>query len=225
MCCVSSGRAQRPGKAETSPIANRDAKKPLHNFKDHGNLRRNRSPGKLENPEQDRFPPRNRQRRSPAGRAGNAVRHPSAGPPARGGAGRDRTDDLKLAKLPLSQLSYGPLICLPPSAGGPPRKSRPRARAAKMVGPGRLELPTSRLSGVRSNQLSYGPESDRRNAGSRLLFGKGCGDGGRERLRSRLTFMRRSGNGPKDPSGISLKGGDPAAGSPTATLLRLHPSR
>ena len=27
-----------------------------------------------------------------------------------GGAGRDRTDDLKLAKLPLSQLSYGPFI-------------------------------------------------------------------------------------------------------------------
>ena len=26
-----------------------------------------------------------------------------------------------------------------------------------MVGPGRLELPTSRLSGVRSNHLSYGP--------------------------------------------------------------------
>lgn len=26
-----------------------------------------------------------------------------------------------------------------------------------VVGPGRLELPTSRLSGVRSNQLSYGP--------------------------------------------------------------------
>ena len=26
-----------------------------------------------------------------------------------GGAGRDRTDDLKLAKLPLSQLSYGPI--------------------------------------------------------------------------------------------------------------------
>ena len=25
-----------------------------------------------------------------------------------GGASRDRTDDLKLAKLPLSQLSYGP---------------------------------------------------------------------------------------------------------------------
>ncbi len=27
----------------------------------------------------------------------------------------------------------------------------------RMVGPGRLELPTSRLSGVRSNHLSYGP--------------------------------------------------------------------
>lgn len=26
-----------------------------------------------------------------------------------GGAGRDRTDDLKLAKLPLSQLSYSPV--------------------------------------------------------------------------------------------------------------------
>ena len=26
-----------------------------------------------------------------------------------------------------------------------------------LVGPGRFELPTSRLSGVRSNQLSYGP--------------------------------------------------------------------
>jgi hypothetical protein len=35
-----------------------------------------------------------------------------------------------------------------------------------MVGPGRLELPTSRLSGVRSNQLSYGPLY-----GPRLLAG------------------------------------------------------
>ena len=29
------------------------------------------------------------------------------------------------------------------------------------VGPGRLELPTSRLSGVRSNHLSYGPVGSR----------------------------------------------------------------
>jgi hypothetical protein len=33
-----------------------------------------------------------------------------------GGARRDRTDDLKLAKLPLSQLSYGPLNSLEPAA-------------------------------------------------------------------------------------------------------------
>ena len=30
-------------------------------------------------------------------------------------------------------------------------------RRQEVVGPGRLELPTLRLSGVRSNQLSYGP--------------------------------------------------------------------
>ena len=29
----------------------------------------------------------------------------------------------------------------------------------------------------------------------------------------------------RNPRNVSLKGGDPAAGSPTATLLRLHPSR
>ena len=53
-----------------------------------------------------------------------------------GGANRDRTDDLLLAKQALSQLSYGP---------------------NNMVGLGRVELPTSPLSGVRSNQLSYRP--------------------------------------------------------------------
>ena len=58
-----------------------------------------------------------------------------------GGADRDRTDDLKLAKLALSQLSYGPGFDL-----------------LQMVGPGRVERPTSRLSGVRSNHLSYEPE-------------------------------------------------------------------
>ena len=52
-----------------------------------------------------------------------------------GGAERDRTDDLRLAKPALSQLSYGP----------------------NKVGQGRVELPTSRLSGVRSNHLSYWP--------------------------------------------------------------------
>ena len=60
-----------------------------------------------------------------------------------GGANRDRTDDLKLAKLALSQLSYGPVVV---------------EIVGKMVGLGRLELPTSRLSSARSNQLSYKPD-------------------------------------------------------------------
>ena len=55
-----------------------------------------------------------------------------------GGARRDRTADLLLAKQALSQLSYGP-------------------HNQEVVGLGRFELPTSPLSGVRSNQLSYRP--------------------------------------------------------------------
>ena len=67
-----------------------------------------------------------------------------------GGAGRNRTDDILLAKQTLSQLSYGPF-----QKTGLPSRSWQR----RLVGPGRLELPTSRLSGVRSNHLSYGPPS------------------------------------------------------------------
>ena len=58
-----------------------------------------------------------------------------------GGADRDRTGDPLLAKQVLSQLSYSPI----------------KGCVAKMVGLGRVELPTSPLSGVRSNQLSYRP--------------------------------------------------------------------
>ena len=54
------------------------------------------------------------------------------------GADRDRTDDLLLAKQALSQLSYSPLISF-------------------TVGPEGIEPSTSRLSSVRSNQLSYEP--------------------------------------------------------------------
>ena len=74
-----------------------------------------------------------------------------------GGARRDRTDDLMLAKHALSQLSYGPV------PGGKPKGQirefalLSRSLEAKMVGLGRLELPTSRLSSARSNQLSYKP--------------------------------------------------------------------
>ena len=57
-----------------------------------------------------------------------------------------------LAKHALSQLSYGP------EPGKPLMVWR-----EKMVGLGRLELPTSRLSSARSNQLSYKP-NDRPNS-------------------------------------------------------------
>ena len=63
-----------------------------------------------------------------------------------GGASRDRTGDLKLAKLALSQLSYGP-----------PKIERLGPKRKGMVGLGGFEPPTSPLSGVRSNQLSYRP--------------------------------------------------------------------
>ena len=69
-----------------------------------------------------------------------------------GGARRVRTDDLRLAKAALSQLSYGPVKFA--SATLLTHKS-----GKQMVGLGRLELPTSRLSGVRSNQLSYRPNN------------------------------------------------------------------
>ena len=58
-----------------------------------------------------------------------------------------------LAKHALSQLSYGPVPedeCLTPIER--------RMRSIKVVGLGRLELPTSRLSSARSNQLSYKPK-------------------------------------------------------------------
>jgi hypothetical protein len=44
-------------------------------------------------------------------------------------------------------------------AGALPAELWPRCKAQKVVGLGRFELPTSPLSGVRSNQLSYRPES------------------------------------------------------------------
>lgn len=62
-----------------------------------------------------------------------------------GGGDRTRTDDPLLAKQVLSQLSYTPGYGIN------------RAQAPNLVGLGRFELPTSRLSGVRSNRLSYRP--------------------------------------------------------------------
>ena len=65
-----------------------------------------------------------------------------------GGAERIRTDDPLLAKQVLSQLSYSPI-------GLAAAHARARAVALNLVGQGRFELPTSRLSSARSNQLSY----------------------------------------------------------------------
>ena len=99
--------------------------------------------------------------------------------PLSGGGKEDRTPDPLLAKQVLSQLSYTPVL----------------------VGLGRLELPTLRLSGVRSNHLSYKPS---KGFATLIFFLK--------RICGRYIFS-------------SLNGGDPAAGSPTATLLRLRPNR
>jgi hypothetical protein len=62
--------------------------------------------------------------------------------PLPNGDDRVRTDGLRSASAALSQLSYIPL---------------PNPESLNM-GLGRVELPTSRLSGVRSNHLSYRPD-------------------------------------------------------------------
>ena len=84
-----------------------------------------------------------------------------------GGARRNRTDDLLLAKQALSQLSYGPALdwlanrsLRPPARASPfglRRATFASLRERRLVGLGRFELPTSRLSSARSNQLSYKP--------------------------------------------------------------------
>ena len=65
-----------------------------------------------------------------------------------GGASRDRTDDLRVANATLSQLSYGPVRL---------NLTLDATLLTILVGLGGVEPPTSPLSGVRSNQLSYRP--------------------------------------------------------------------
>ena len=76
------------------------------------------------------------------------------GLPSLGGDEQNRTVDPLLARQVLSQLSYAPISArsrlLPSQSPFPFRE---------MVGPSGLEPPTSRLSVVRSSQLSYGPIS------------------------------------------------------------------
>ena len=81
-----------------------------------------------------------------------------------------------------------------------------------MVGLVGLEPTTLRLSGVRSNHLSYRPiltfsDGDRKEVG--------CNE---------LTCVPVFGRTEVRPGLFLKKGGDPAAGSPTATLLRLSPN-
>ena len=142
--------------------------------------------------------------------------------------------------------------CAEAPGGKPPRQrvaSHPKPEGRRMVGLGRFELPTSRLSSARSNQLSYRPDKpllmnrdlsnpERSQCGrdtwtaSRTMPGK-IGRAQVEAHRSWQPCFRKSKapcmDCPRTPrersSRTSLKGGDPAAGSPTATLLRLHPSR
>ena len=90
-----------------------------------------------------------------------------------GGANRDRTGDLLLAKQALSQLSYGPCKG---------RNSIP-SLGDQLVGLGGLEPPTPRLSSVCSNQLSYRP-------GRRAAASSTADKCGRE-MRFRFSLERR----------------------------------
>ena len=79
-----------------------------------------------------------------------------------GGAGRDRTDDLRLAKAALPQLSYSPV-----------------GFGQGLVGLSGFEPLTSRLSAVRSNQLSYRPGNNRSESNLKMLVCecRGCSPG------------------------------------------------
>jgi hypothetical protein len=78
-----------------------------------------------------------------------------------------------------------------------------------MVGLSRLERLTSPLSAECSNQLSYRPINRIFDFFNRTQY-----------LNNTLYRTNIKKYCPESPS----KGGDPAAGSPTATLLRLHPN-
>ena len=94
-----------------------------------------------------------------------------------GGDNRDRTGNLRLAKPALSQLSYIPIVIADtafwPHCLFPFLFSNLIAGHGNLffsvVGLGRIELPTSRLSGVRSNHLSYRPLATKKASNSKLV--------------------------------------------------------
>ena len=96
--------------------------------------------------------------------------------PVCGGAEGDRTPDPRVANAMLSQLSYSPILDLRPWELSLRQDSRSPAGSLALaaahrhrlnrtpeyaVGLDRVELSTSRLSGVRSNHLSYRPGRSR----------------------------------------------------------------
>jgi hypothetical protein len=111
---------------------------------------------------------------------------------ASGGAGRDRTGDPLVANQVLSQLSYSPSYatgaagCSHHHDGGGGRWTQPTPRwwgaagcshrgsgwSSRMVGLSGFEPLTSRLSAVRSSQLSYRPVDAARQALGLLDFGR-----------------------------------------------------
>ena len=72
-----------------------------------------------------------------------------------GGDSGDRTRNLRLAKPALSQLSYIPWIAAPTRRRPSDATLKGRRIATEVVGLSGLEPLTSRLSGARSNDLSY----------------------------------------------------------------------
>ena len=140
-----------------------------------------------------------------------------------GGARRIRTDDPLRAKQVLSQLSYSPLCQSNLPATRRARYEPPESNPAdgltcilRGCGAGaRLPRKVSRCSlQVLSTR---GPGIMRSSETPKVGF-----VASRYSVHEAINYPSPKGSGYRD---CTLKGGDPAAGSPTATLLRLHPSR
>ena len=122
-----------------------------------------------------------------------------------GGDSGARTRSLRLAKPALSQLSYIPRSATSDGTW----RCQVLPRASTLVGLGGLEPPTSRLSGVRSNQLSYRPTPQ-------------------QRLPKRLS-VRCTGHPVPPPSRSALEGPEPGQplrdeSSPAGDAGQAHPS-
>jgi hypothetical protein len=109
-------------------------------------------------------PPENR--RAPAypchrRRCPQTERHTKEGQAAPGLAGarsRAARPEGRTSRTPGRTGTSSPPHDVQTTGRGPTSRWRRRQRAGELVGLGRLERPTSRLSGVRSDQLSYRPE-------------------------------------------------------------------